>query len=63
MIHIKLDKGLDLLMANWKRTEKTIDSVLMNTTEMYGALKGISGSSAIVNIDALKFPYDEGEDI
>ena len=30
----------------------------MNTTEMYGVLQRISGSSAIVHIDALEFPED-----
>jgi len=39
------------------------DCVLMNTTEMYGALQGIAGSSAIVHIDALELPdgLDENE--
>ena len=37
----------------------------MNTTEMYGALQGIAGSSAIVYIDALELetPEDEEDDI
>ena len=35
------------------------DEVLMNTTEIYGALQGIAGSSAIVHIDALELPYEE----
>ena len=34
---------------------------MMNTTEMYGALQGIAGSSAIVHIDALKL-LEEFED-
>ncbi len=34
---------------------------MMNTTEMYGALQGIAGSSAIVHIDALELP-EEFED-
>jgi len=41
-------------MASWKRREKTIDSVLQNTTEMYGALQGIAGASAIGEIEALE---------
>ena len=37
--------------------------ILMNTTEMYGALQGIAGSSAIVHIDALELPEGlEGTD-
>lgn len=58
----ELEKEKRSLMASWKRREKTIDGVLMNTTEMYGALQGIAGSSAIVHIDALELPYDEEEE-
>ncbi len=35
---------------------------MMNTTEMYGALQGIAGSSAIVHIDALELPEDFKEE-
>ena len=55
----ELDKEKRSLMASWKRRQKTIDGVLANTTEMYGSLQGIAGSSAIVHIDALELPYDE----
>ena len=54
----ELEKEKRSLMASWKRREKTIDGVLMNTTEMYGALQGIAGSAAIVHIDALELPED-----
>jgi len=47
------------LMVSWKRREKTIDGVLVNTTEMYGALQGIARSSAIVHIDALELEAPE----
>ena len=50
----ELAKEKRSLMASWKRREKTIDGVLANTTEMYGSLQGIAGSSAIVHIDALE---------
>lgn len=36
---------------------------MMYTTEMYGALQGIAGSSAIVHIDALELPYDEEDEL
>ena len=52
----ELDKEKRSLMATWKRRQKTIDGVLANTTEMYGALQGIAGSAAIVHIDALELP-------
>ncbi|NOR56040.1 MAG: DUF2130 domain-containing protein [Sulfurovum sp.] len=59
----ELEKEKRSLMASWKRREKTIDGVLMNTTEMYGALQGIAGSSAIVHIDALELPEDFSEEV
>ena len=59
----ELDKERRSLMASWKRRQKLIDGVLQNTTEMYGALQGIAGSSAIVHIDALELPEEiEDED-
>jgi hypothetical protein len=59
----ELDKEKRSLMASWKRRQKTIDGVLANTTEMYGSLQGIAGSSAIVQIEALELPdgLDEEE--
>jgi len=54
----ELDKEKRSVMASWKRREKIIDGVLQNTTEMYGALQGIAGNSAIVHIDALELPYE-----
>ncbi|HHD75716.1 MAG TPA: DUF2130 domain-containing protein [Campylobacterales bacterium] len=50
----ELDKEKRSLMASWKRRQKTIDGVLANTTEMYGSLQGIAGSSAIAQIEALE---------
>jgi hypothetical protein len=55
----ELDKERRSLMATWKRRQKTIDGVLANTTEMYGALQGIAGSAAIVHIDALELEEPE----
>jgi hypothetical protein len=55
----ELDKEKRSLMAIWKRRQKTIDGVLANTTEMYGALQGIAGSSAIGHIEALELPDEE----
>ena len=58
----ELDKEKRSLMATWKRRQKTIDGVLANTTEMYGALQGIAGSAAIVHIDALELEVPEGDE-
>jgi len=54
----ELDKEKRSLMASWKRRQKLIDSVLQNTTEMYGSLQGIAGSGAIAHIDSLELPED-----
>lgn len=59
----ELEKEKRSIMALWKRREKTIDGVLMNTIEMYSALQGIAGSSAIVHIDALELPEGFGDDV
>jgi len=58
----ELDKEKRSLMASWKRRQKTIDGVLANTTEMYGALQGIAGSSSIVHIDALELESPDKQD-
>jgi hypothetical protein len=58
----ELEKEKRSLMATWKRRQKTIDGVLANTTEMYGALQGIAGSAAIVHIDALELPEEYEEE-
>jgi len=59
----ELDKEKRSLMATWKRRQKTIDGVLANTAEMYGALQGIAGSGAMGHIEALELenPDDEEE--
>lgn len=43
----------------WKKREKQIEKVLLNTTSMYGSMRGIAGSS-IQAIPALELP--EGDD-
>jgi len=59
----ELDKERRSLMASWKRRQKLIDGVLQNTTEMYGSLQGIAGSSALEHIEALELPESlEDED-
>ncbi len=57
----ELDKERRSLMASWKRRQKLIDGVLMNTTEMYGSLQGIAGNS-IAHITALELPYMDEEE-
>ena len=42
----------------WKKREKQIDKVLLNTTGMYGSIKGIAGS-AVHSIPLLELPGDD----
>ncbi len=58
----ELDKERRSLMASWKRRQKLIDNVLANTTQMYGSLQGIAGSSAIAHIDALELLDEDSEE-
>jgi len=45
----------------WKKREKQIDKVLLNTTDMYGSIKGIAGN-AVQAIPLLELPtVDEDE--
>lgn len=42
----------------WKKREKQIQKVLLNTTHMYQSVKGIAGS-AVQNVALLELPVDE----
>lgn len=57
----ELNKEKRSIMASWKRRQKMIDGVLTNTTEMYGALQGIAGVSAIKTIESLEFDLSDDE--
>ncbi len=57
----ELNKQKRSVMASWKRQQKHIDMVLLNTTNMYGSIKGIAGN-ALENVQALELEYnDENE--
>ncbi len=58
----ELDKQRRSVMASWKRQQKYIDSVLINTTNMYGSIKGIAGN-AIADIQTLELEHLDDEDI
>ena len=47
-------------MLAWKRRESLIEKVLLNTTGMYGNIKGIAGS-AVQDVKALEM-NDEVEE-
>ncbi len=45
----------------WKKREKQIDKVLLNTTDMYGSIKGIAGN-AVQSVSLLELASDEPDD-
>ena len=47
------------MAAIWKKREKQIQKVLLNTTNMYGSVKGIAGN-AIQNVSLLEPPEEAG---
>ena len=59
----ELNKQKRSVMASWKRQQTQIDTVLLNTTNMYGSIKGIAGN-ALTNVAALELEHfsEEGED-
>ncbi|MCU7840243.1 MAG: DUF2130 domain-containing protein [Candidatus Thiodiazotropha sp. (ex Troendleina suluensis)] len=46
----------------WKKREKQIDKVLLNTTDMYGSIKGIAGN-AIQSVPLLELPAADENDL
>jgi hypothetical protein len=49
-------------MGHWKKREKQIQKVLLNTNHMYNSIKGIAGS-AIQPIKTLELPELANEDL
>lgn len=44
----------------WKKREKQIEKVLLNTTDMYGSIRGIAGN-AVQSISLLELPAGDEE--
>ncbi|HIE49291.1 MAG TPA: DUF2130 domain-containing protein [Gammaproteobacteria bacterium] len=55
-----LEKEQRAMASMWKKREKQIDKVLLNTTYMYGSIKGIAGN-AVQTVALLELPVDEVE--
>jgi len=55
-----IDRERRSMEGLWKKREKQIEKVLLNTTHMYGSIRGIAGN-AIGTIDYLELP--EGPDL
>ncbi len=49
------------IQAQWKKREKQIEKVLLNTTNMYSSIKGIAGS-AVQSVKMLELPEAETDD-
>lgn len=56
-----LDSEKRAMARIWKSREKQLEKVLLNTTNMFGSIKGIAGN-AIGNINALELPGFEDDD-
>jgi hypothetical protein len=56
-----LDSERRSMRAIWKKREKQIDKVLLNTTDMYGSIKGIAGN-AVQPVPLLELPSEDGVD-
>ncbi|MCB0655342.1 MAG: DUF2130 domain-containing protein [Saprospiraceae bacterium] len=57
-MHEDLQREKNAILRIWKQREKQIQKVLINTTEMYGDIKGIAGQS-IPNVRQLELPMHE----
>jgi len=53
-----LEKEQRAMVGMWKKREKQIDKVLLNTTYMYGSIKGIAGN-AVQTVALLELPVDD----
>ena len=58
---IDLDSEKRSMQKIWKQREKQIDKVLLNTTGMYGSIKGIAGN-AIQPVALLELPLEDESD-
>ena len=59
-MRMELDKEKRSMNLAWKRREVLIEKVLINTTNMYGSVKGIAGS-AVQEVKALEMDDEEDE--
>ncbi len=56
-----LEREKNSMRGLWKRREKQIDRVMLNTNFMYNSIKGIAGS-AVPNIALLELPEDQDDE-
>jgi len=56
-----LDSEQRSMRSIWKKREKQIDKVLLNTADMYGSIRGIAGN-AVQPVPLLELPSDDEAD-
>jgi hypothetical protein len=61
-MQIDLNTEKRSIAGHWKKREKQIQKVLLNTNNMYNSIKGIAGS-AIQPIKSLELPEPEAEEV
>lgn len=57
-----LNKEKVATQTRWKRRQKQIDKVILNTTGMYGSIRGIAGSAVPLIADLEEEVDEEGDD-
>jgi hypothetical protein len=57
-----LDSEQRSMRSIWKKREKQIDKVLLNTADMYGSIRGIAGN-AVQTVALLELPSDDESDV
>jgi hypothetical protein len=55
---VDLESEQRSMRSNWKKREKQIEKVLLNTTYMYGSIKGIAGN-AIQSVELLEMTDED----
>lgn len=61
-MHADLESEKRAMQGIWKKREKQIEKVLLNTTHMYSSIKGIAGS-AVQPVTLLELPAGEEDDL
>ncbi len=60
-MHADLESEKRAMQGIWKKREKQIEKVLLNTTHMYSSIRGIAGN-AVQPVTLLELPAGEGND-
>jgi len=60
-MHTDLESEKRAIMGTWKKREKQIQKVLLNTNHMYNSIKGIAGS-AVQSVPLLELPVTDNGD-